>query len=93
MCSLHFSYEREREKDLLKNTYNCNKLDDDKVLQGKMKHEVLRQSMKMCVCVYVVCVRAWNKYARFSEDFKGRNSMCEEVKKAGESHWFPEGKK
>ena len=47
----------------------------------------------MCVCVYVVCVRAWNKYARFSEDFKGRNSMCEEVKKAGESHWFPEGKK
>ena len=75
--------------------YNCNKLDVDKMLQGKMKHEVLRQSMKMCVCVCVcvVCVRAWNKYARFSEDFKGRNPMREEVKKAGESYWFPEGEK
>ena len=55
-----------------------------------MKHEVLRQSRKMCVCVCVcvcvVCVKAWNKYARFSEDFKGRNPMCEEVKKAGKSH-------
>ena len=53
-----------------------------------MKHEALRQSRKMCVCVCVcvVCVKAWNKYARFSEDFKGRNPMCEEVKKAGKSH-------
>ena len=26
----------------------------------------------VCVCVCVVCVTAWNKYARFSEDFKGK---------------------
>ena len=47
----------------------------------------------MYVCVCVVCVTAWNKYARFSEDFKGKTFRCEEVKKAGESHWFPERKK
>ena len=79
----YISVLRDREETFLEDKYNDNKLDGDKGLQGKIRHEGARGSGKVSACVHTHA----RNLKECSEGFKRGNHMCKEAR---ESHWFSE---
>lgn len=70
----------------LENKYNDNKLDGDKGLQGKIRHEGARDSGMVCACAHTHA----RNLKECSEGFKRGNHVCKEAR---QSHWFSEGER